>query len=68
MKLDEPRSGVFTLTLSAHELSTLLAGARMSLRLMQDDPTQATADAREALAAVLGAFDDLLGKLKRPLG
>ena len=39
MKLEERRPAVYTATLSAHELSALLAGARMSLKLMETDET-----------------------------
>ena len=38
MRLEEVRPGVFSATFSAHELSVLLAGARMSLSLMDTDP------------------------------
>jgi len=50
MRLDEIRPGVYQATVTAHELSALLAGARMSLSLMDQDPTGATAEARDTLA------------------
>jgi hypothetical protein len=62
MKLDEPRPGVFEMTMTAHELSTILAGARMSLALMESDPSGSTAEARDALAAVLAEFDAALAR------
>jgi signal transduction histidine kinase len=65
MKLEEQRPGVFTATLSAHELSVLLAGARMSLSLMEADPNPTTEEARAALEAVLADFDATLARLRR---
>ena len=60
MKLQEIRPGVFSATLTAHELSVLLAGARMSLSLMQSDPEGSTESARSSLATVLASFDAAL--------
>jgi hypothetical protein len=48
MKVQEIKPRVFTLTLTAHELSVLLAGARMSLSVMDADPKGTTAEARSA--------------------
>jgi hypothetical protein len=62
MKLQEPRPGVFEATMTAHELSALLAGARMSLALMESDPTGSTDEARAALASVLSDFDAALAR------
>jgi hypothetical protein len=62
MKLDQPRPGVFQATMTAHELSAILAGARMSLALMESDPSGATEEARAALAAVLSDFDAALAR------
>ena len=62
MKLEQPRVGVFTATMTAHELSAILAGARMSLSLMESDPSGATEEARRALAAVLSDFDRALAR------
>jgi hypothetical protein len=72
MRLDEQRPGVFEVTLTAHELSALLAGARMSLALMESDPSGATDEARAALGTVLSDFDAALarragGRQRRPL-
>jgi predicted DNA-binding transcriptional regulator YafY len=62
MLLKEPRTGVFEATMTAHELSAILAGARMSLSLMEQDPTGATDEARAALASVLSDFDAALAR------
>jgi hypothetical protein len=62
MKLQEPRPGVFEATMTAHELSAVLAGARMSLALMESDPTGSTEEARAALASVLSDFDAALAR------
>jgi hypothetical protein len=62
MKLQEPRPGVFEATMTAHELSTILAGARMSLALMEADPSGSTDQARAALASVLSEFDAALAR------
>lgn len=60
MKVEEIKPRVFTLTMTAHELSVLLAGARMSLDIMDADPGSATAEARSALSSVLKDFDRAL--------
>jgi signal transduction histidine kinase len=60
MKVQEIRPGVFSATLTAHELSVLLAGARMSLSLMESDRERTTERARSALESVLDAFDAAL--------
>lgn len=65
MKLFEVRPGVFEATITAHELSAVLAGARMSLALMENDPTGATDEARANLAAVLADFDTALARSRR---
>jgi hypothetical protein len=62
MKVEELRPGVFQGTFTAHELSALLAGARMSLALMEQDPSGSTAEAREALASVLAGFDEAFAR------
>ena len=64
MKLAELRPGVYDATLTAHELSAILAGARMSLALMEQDPTGATDEARAALASVLADFDAALARTR----
>ena len=62
MKLTERRPGVFEATMTAHELSAIVAGARMSLALMEADPTGSTDEARAALASVLADFDAALAR------
>ena len=42
MKLALQRPGIYEATMTAHELSAVLAGARMSLSLMEQDTTGAT--------------------------
>jgi hypothetical protein len=63
MKIEEPRSGAYTVTLTAHELSALLAGARMSLSVMAAGESDAEAQPREMLGRVLDDFDAALGRL-----
>jgi hypothetical protein len=60
MKLAQTRPGVYEVVVTAHELSAILAGARMSLSLMEQDPSGATDQARAALSAVLSDFDRAL--------
>jgi hypothetical protein len=60
MKIEEIKPRVFTLTMTAHELSVLLAGARMSLSIMDADPGGTTAEARSALSSVLEGLDRAL--------
>jgi len=62
MKIAESRPGVFEATMTAHELSAVMAGARMSLSLMEQDTTGATDEARAALASVLADFDAALAR------
>ena len=57
MRLKETRPGVFTIDMTAHELSVLLAGARMSLSFMDSDPASASREARKSLESVLGDLD-----------
>jgi predicted DNA-binding transcriptional regulator YafY len=64
MKVSQPRPGVYDATMTAHELSALLAGARMSLSLMEQDPSGATDEARAALASVLTDFDAALARVR----
>jgi hypothetical protein len=60
MKLEQTRPGVFQATVTIHELSVLMAGARMSLAVMQSNPDTATAEASDALESVLDDFDRAL--------
>jgi signal transduction histidine kinase len=64
MKVSQPRPGIYDATMTAHELSALLAGARMSLSLMEQDPTGATDEARAALASVLADVDAALARVR----
>ena len=64
MKVEETRPGVFTIVAGAHELSALVAGARMSLSLMETDSSGATEEARKALESVLADFDKALERAK----
>jgi hypothetical protein len=64
VKLEEIRPGVFAATLTGHELSVLMAGARMSLSLMDTDLDGTTEQARSSLEAVLASFDSALARIR----
>ena len=64
MKVEQTRPGVFTIVAAAHELSALVAGARMSVSLMETDPSGATEEARKALESVLDDFDRALARAR----
>jgi hypothetical protein len=64
MKLEQTRPGVFVTTMTAHELSVLLAGARMSLSLMEAQGEATGEGARGALEAVLEEFDAALARVQ----
>jgi signal transduction histidine kinase len=64
MKLEEIRPKTYSATLTAHELSTLLAGARMALSVMEANPDRETERARESLQRVLSDFDSALEPLR----
>jgi hypothetical protein len=64
VKLALQRPGIYEATMTAHELSAVLAGARMSLSLMEQDTTGATDEARAALASVLADFDAALARTR----
>jgi predicted DNA-binding transcriptional regulator YafY len=68
MKVEETRPGVFAIVATAHELSALLAGARMSVSLMETDPSGATEKARQSLEAVLADFDRALSQARGGAG
>jgi hypothetical protein len=68
VKLEETRPGVFGATLTAHELSVLLAGARMSLSLMEAEAKPSGEPARAALEAVLADFDAALARMREGAG
>ena len=65
VRLEEIRPGVYQAVVTAHELSALLAGARMSLALMDEDPTGVTDEARRTLASVLDGFDAALARARQ---
>ncbi len=65
MRLNETRPGVFTIDVTAHELSVLLAGARMSLSFLDSDPASGSGEARQALESVLADFDAALQRSRR---
>ncbi|HTI35611.1 MAG TPA: hypothetical protein VL422_18190 [Miltoncostaea sp.] len=56
------RPGVLTLVATSVELSTLAAGARMALSLLQADPT-APSEAAAQLARVLEDYDRGIARL-----
>jgi hypothetical protein len=60
MKVEAPRPGVFRTTMTTHELSALVAAARMSLSLMESDQSDSTERARQTLRTVLEDFDAAL--------
>jgi hypothetical protein len=64
VKLEESRPGVFVATMTAHEISVLLAGARMSLSLMDAEGRPGGERARAALEAVLSEFDAAFARLR----
>ena len=64
MKLEETQRGLYVATMTAHELSVLLAGARMSLSLMEAEDQPSGERARAALAAVLSDLDTSLARLR----
>jgi hypothetical protein len=64
VKLEESRPGVLVATMTAHEISVLLAGARMSLSLMDAESRPGGERARTALEAVLSEFDAAFARLR----
>ena len=67
MKLRRERENVFTLTLSAQELSGLIAAGRMAQEMMEHDP-HAPQEARALLGRLLDDFDAARDRLKRENG
>jgi len=63
MKVRRPRPDVYEITATAHELSALIAGARMALQMMEADSESATGEAKQTLARTLAAFDEQLEHL-----
>lgn len=64
MRIEAPRPGVFSVVLTSHELSVLVAGARMSLSLIEEMPEPAGERPRAALEKVLGDLDAGLARLR----
>lgn len=62
MKIETERENVLRVTAARQEMGALVAGARMALRLLQDDPS-APAAAREALARVIADYDAALAAM-----
>ena len=65
MRLERTRENVFTVTATGHELSALIAGARLALEVMQasgDAPPTAV----EALSRVLDDRDRARDRLSEP--
>lgn len=54
---------MYEITATAHELSALIAGARMALQMMEADSESATGEAKQTLARTLAAFDEQLEHL-----
>lgn len=63
MKLDEVRAGVFEARLTAHELSTVIAAAKLALRVMEGDDVTPPEAAR-TLRAVLEDFDRAVARVR----
>ena len=68
MKVEETRPGVFSIVATAHELSALVAGARMSVSLMETDTSGVTDEARKALETVLADFDRAIARARGEAG
>jgi Ni,Fe-hydrogenase III large subunit len=68
MKIEQPRAGSYTITLTAHELSALLAGARMSLSVMTAGGDDAEERPRKMLGKVLDDLDAALRRLPGAAG
>lgn len=61
MKVEQIRPSVFTLVTTSHELSALVAAARMALDFMRDDPNAPRA-AVDTLERILRDYDTALGR------
>lgn len=59
MKIEHVHQSSLRLTAARQEMTALVAGARMALRLLEEDP-HAPADARAALARVIADYDAAL--------
>ncbi len=65
MRLQEPHPGLYEATLSAQEISMLLAGARMALNVLEAGPEEGPSEASTALRRVLADFDGAVHRLHR---
>jgi hypothetical protein len=63
MHVERTRENVFTVVATGQELSALVAGARMSLEVMQAGPQPPPAEATQLLEAVLRDFDRARARL-----
>jgi hypothetical protein len=63
VRIERARENVFTLTATSHELSVLVAAARMAYEAMQAAPEPPPAEALEALGRALSDFDSARARL-----
>jgi hypothetical protein len=64
MKATQPRPGTFTLTMTTHELSVLVAGARMALKLMEAEKTSSNEQAQRVLGDALADLDSAVARTR----
>ena len=57
MRIERARENVFTVTATSHELSALVAAARMALEAMHSASEPPPAEVLDALERVLSDFD-----------
>jgi hypothetical protein len=62
VKVERIRPNVFTLTAAGQEVSALIAGARMALDVLRNDP-HAPGEAISLLEGVLGDYDRALARI-----
>jgi hypothetical protein len=67
VKVEQTRPNVFTLTATSHELSALIAAARITLDAMRDDPAAPPA-LIESLERILRDYDAALGQGRQQNG
>ena len=63
MRVEYVRPNIFSLLATGHELAALMAGARMSLHLLEGDPNSPP-EAREALRHVLHDYDQAMARME----
>lgn len=63
MKVDQVREGLYRMTVTTHELSLLLAAARMCLTVLEGDEG-ASAEARSELQVVVDDVDRALRRVQ----